>query len=583
MRLCRVRRSLLACLGLVLLATTARADAPPDPLRLVPADADLVVVVQEPRHLVEAVLTLPKLQALYQLQPVQEYRDSTSARRLQQLVAYAEKELGAKWPALLDRLAGGGAVLAGKFGSEPGPALLVVQGTDDELMARFARLALALAEQELARQGSRDRPEKRTYRGVETVHVGKGVHAAVAGKALLLSNVEARLQHALDLHLDGPGKSMAGNATVGEARRLLPGAPAALVWINMDTVRNAPQAKDVYALPRDNAILTNALGGVLDVLGRSPFACAGLYVDPDGLAARFRLPRGRDGSAPALATHIPPSGCPGSRPLLEPRGVLYSQSYYLDLSKFWENREQLFTKLQVKSFEDFDKNSGRFLAGNRLSQLFAQAGPYQRLVAVHQPKSGYKVAPKTQIPAFAFVVEMRRPEEFPKAMEAVLRGAALLAGTQVRLKLTEEKHGTHTLVGYRFPEDGKFPADVGDFRFNFSPCFCAVGNQFFVSSTLDLGHELIDLLDQEAAQGSDRGSPSADQTQLYSKGGAEFLQSIEDILLTQAVLDQALSPDEARRQVKTFVDLVRHVGVLQRDIGYGANDFHYDVRLILEK
>jgi hypothetical protein len=576
-------RSLLACLGLVLFAASARAEAPPDPLRLVPSEADFFVEVRRPGPLVQTVRALPKLQDWYALQPVQEYRDSTNARRFRQLVAYYEKELGAKWPVLLDRLAGGGIVLAGKFGGDPGPALLVVQGTDEKQMGRFARLALGVVKQELARQGSKERIEKGSYRGIETVRVGKNLHAAVAGKALLLSTVEPGLHHALDLHLDGDGKSIAHNPGIGEARRLLPGDPSALVWIDLATAHKSPQGKNLFVLPRDDAILTVPLGGFLDILGRSPYVCAGLYAGPDGLAVRVRAPRGRDGAPPALATHIPPAGHPGTRPLLEPPGVLYSQSFYLDVGKFWENRTGLFTKQQVKTFEDFDKNSGRFLAGNRFSQLLTGTAPYARLVAARQTKTGYKIKPKTQLPAFAAVVEMRKPEEFGKAMDTVLRATALLAGTQVRLKLTEEKHGTHTLVGYRFPEDAKVKADVSDLRFNFSPCFCAVGNQFLVSSTLEFGHEMIDLLEQEAAHGSDQGSPAADQTRVYSKSGADFLQGFEDILLTQAILDQALSPEDARRQVRTFIDLVRHLGVLERDIGFGDHDFHYDVRLILEK
>ena len=572
----------LACLCLAC-AAAARADAPPDPLRLVPREADLFLQVNDPRHLVDTVRALPALEAWYDLQPVKEYRDSTNARLFAQLVAYFEKELGAKWPDLLDRLAGGGAVVAVKLGPNPAPALLVVQGKDEELLHKFVRLGLDVAEQELARRGSKDRPEKGSYRNVETVRIGGQLHAAVVGSALLVSNFEEVLHRGIDLHLDGDKASLAGNPGVAEARKLLPGRPAGMAWLNLETVRKAPQAKDVFTLPRDNFLLTVTAGGILDVVGRSPFLCAGLYADEDGLALRGRLPRGRDGLAPALATHVPLAGRPGSRPVLRPHGVIYSDSFYLDVGKFWEGREKLFTAQQVKQFEDFDKNSGRFLAGNRFSKLLTQAGPYQRLVVAHQASPGYKTRPKTTIPAFAVVVEMREPDEFAKGMETVLRGAALLAGAQARLKLTEEKHGEHTLVGYRFPEDRPLKGDVNDIRFNFSPCFCAVGDQFFASSTIELGHELIDLLEKEAKDGGDQGQSAAQRTLVSSAGGAELLQSFEDVLLTQAILDQALSPDAAREQVRTFIDLVRRLGVLEREVSYDANEVRYDVRLKLAR
>src|SRR5262249_2977732 len=157
-----------------------------------------------------------------------------------QLVAYYEKELGAPWPELLDRLAGGGAVLAGKFGGNNGPALLVVQGTDADLMDRFTALALDVLGQELARQGSKDRPGRGTYRTVAPVPGGRGRHGAVAGKALVVSNVGGGLHKALDLPLDG-GRGLTSNAGVAEARKLLPGEPAAVAWVNMNVARQSPQ------------------------------------------------------------------------------------------------------------------------------------------------------------------------------------------------------------------------------------------------------------------------------------------------------------------------------------------------------
>src|SRR5262249_50850280 len=79
----------------------------------------------------------PMLERWSDLHPIKEYRDSTNARLFGQLVACFEKELGAKWPDLLDRLAGGGAVVAVKPGPNPAPALLVLQGKDEQLLHRF--------------------------------------------------------------------------------------------------------------------------------------------------------------------------------------------------------------------------------------------------------------------------------------------------------------------------------------------------------------------------------------------------------------------------------------------------------------
>ena len=302
-------------------------------------------------------------------------------------------------------------------------------------------------------------------------------------------------------------------------------------------------------------------GHYLDLLGRSPFVCAGVYPASEGLAAAIVMPRGRDGMGGDRLLHVPPSGVAASRPLLEPKNVLYSESNYFDIANIWKERTALFNDKQVKQLEKFEKQSAPFLVGSKLSKLLTQAGPYYRFVAAHQTKVGYKTTPKISIPAFALVWELREPEAFGKSMEAILRGAALLGGGQVNLKLVEEKYKDCKLVGYRFPEDQPLKGDINDLRFNFTPCFTRVGDQFVVSSTLDLCRELVDILHKEGTTPT-RGDASSGHVRFYGSGAAAYLQSIEDLLITQTTLDQAITPKEAREQVRKLLGLLRGKGAL---------------------
>jgi hypothetical protein len=578
----RFSRSLLSVALVLACSTAARAESPADPLRLVPDQADLMVRVDKPRQLLDSYTHLDLLKQLTKFDAFQEYLDSTNYRRFLQLVGYFEKQLGAKWPEIVERVAGGGVVVAIKIGPNPAPALLVVQGKDEALAGKFLSVALDVIEQELARQDAKQKPVKESYRNLDTWKIGKDLQVARAGAAILLSNNETALHKALDLHLDNGKDSLANVASVGEAKKLLPANPLAWLWLNMDTVHKAPQAKDVFMLPRNDAIVTVALGGLLDIAGRSPFFCAALCQDDRGLLLTARLPRGRDGSAEALTTHIPPADTVGSLPLLEPKGVIYSSSYYMDMGKFWDNRAKLFNAQQVKAFEEADKNTGRLPISVQVSKILTQAGPHQRLVVAHQPKSGYQTQPQQRLPAFAFVLDMREPEKFGKMMEGILRGAALLGGTQFKLKLVEEKHGDLTLVGYRFPDDVKQIPNENTLVYNFSPCFVAVGDQFLAASTIELGHEMIDLLQKEAKNPPKRNS-AASVSKVYASGGADLLQAIEEQLFAQTILDRALPPAEAKQQVKELIDFVRRLGVLETEQVYGEHDWRQDFRLTLGK
>jgi hypothetical protein len=572
----------LALSTVVLAASWVRAEAPPDPLHLVPPQADLLVKIDNPRHLVETIANLDVLNQLKKMQAVQEQLDSTNSRRFLQLVAYFEKELGLKWPEMLDRLAGGGGVFALKFRPQPPPLEVVIQGRDPDLLHRFVQIASVIVEQELARQESKDRLEKGIYRDLETFQIGKDFHAAAAGSALVIANSKRGLHMALDLHLDDNKKSLAGVAGVAEARKLLPPDPLVWAWLDFTPLHNAPQAKDVFAQPRNDANLTVLFGGWLDVARRSPFGCAAVYRESDQLVTTFRMPQGREGMPPELAVHIPPSDQAGSLPLLEPKGVVYSTSYYLDLSKFWECRTKLFNDQQVKAFEESDKKSAPFLLGNRLSKLLTQAGAYERFVATYQPRESAATGPLafySQL-AFGLVVDMRDPA-FGKSLGTILRGAALLARTQVKLKQVQEQYGDVTIIGYRFEQDESVPKAVvqsGPSAYFPTPSFAVVGKQFVVTSTVELCRELVDLLQEESKSASaGRKHSAAVRTRLYGPGGADWLDANQGLVFTQTVLGQALTAEEAKAQVQLFVDWMRHFGPFEIEARYGDHDFRYDL------
>lgn len=569
------------CCCLALFTAAVRAEAPPDPLRLVPAQADLAIKLERPRQLAETVLALDLVKQLQTFEPFREFYDSTNFRRFQQLLGYFEKELGGKWPELLEQLAGGGVVLAAKFGEEPAPALLVMQSKDEAALKKFVKLVRSMIEQELARDEAKERLEVGSYKNIETMRLGKDFHAAVAGSALLIANREKALHAALDCHLNDGKQSLATAARVSAARKQLPADQFAWLWLNLDNLRQLPGYKQAFGGEATDPTQLLLFGGWLDVVRHAPYICAGFgkagLGEGEGLALSVRAPHGKADVSPALAALHLPADMDGSLPLLEPKGVLFSTSYVLDLAKFWEHRAQLLNAEQVKGLEEGEKQAAKFLAGIKIGKILSQAGPQQRFVAAHQPKPGYQTQPGQNIPAFAFVQSMRDPEGFARSMETILRAAVLASRGQTGLKLAQEKHGELTLVGFRFPEDKPYEGDTNNVRFNFSPCFVAVGDQFLMASTIELGRELIGILQKEAKDSAPRSS-AASRMKFHAAGGADYLQSIEEQLLAATILDQALAPKEAQEQVRKLIALVRRAGALSLDNTYAAKEFRFDIK-----
>src|SRR5438552_2889661 len=113
---------LVAVLG-ALLPALAHAQAP-DPLRLVPASAEAVVKIESPLAFYQAVYEHEAFQELLKIDAVASFYDTTVFRRGRQIIAFVEKELGHSQLALLDKLSGGGVVIAARF--EKNAALAVI-------------------------------------------------------------------------------------------------------------------------------------------------------------------------------------------------------------------------------------------------------------------------------------------------------------------------------------------------------------------------------------------------------------------------------------------------------------------------
>ncbi|HEX4592301.1 MAG TPA: hypothetical protein VH120_20370 [Gemmataceae bacterium] len=565
--------------ALAIVAVFGMARGADDPLRLVPWQADFVLRIDSPHKLVDAVTATEPVRELSQFAAVREALQTTNARRAARLLSYYEKELAAKWPDLLDRLAGGGIVLAGRFDrTNQAPALFVIQGTDSDLWKRALAALLQVIEQEEIRQDAKDRPIKDSYRGLETIHIGNDVHLARAGSALLVSNKIEAVHAGLDLYINGRHDSLTEVAGPNDANKLLPPEPLVSLWVNLKPAQESPEGKEFFKRPKQDPAQLIFAGGLLDVIGHAPFLAMGTYRQPDGAwMTTVRMPRGRDATPEGQALHVAPAGQPGCLPPLAPADALYSTSFYLDLGKFWTDRDKLLGENARKAFDQAEKNLGRFLAGRKLSELLTQAGPYHRFVAAAQAKSGYAKHPNQIIPAFAYNVSMRDPG-FGKAMDGLLRAVALFAGLQAKLKLVEETVDGVMLVGYRFPEDGTLPADVNNIRFNFSPCFAAVGDQFFAASTMELGREMIRTLKRPATN-----TPSSDTavlSRLSAAGGAALLKAFEDQVLTQAALDRAMTIDEVRSEVTKFVAWVGKLGELDFDTEYRTHEFRFEIQWI---
>jgi hypothetical protein len=248
-------------------------------------------------------------------------------------------------------------------------------------------------------------------------------------------------------------------------------------------------------------------------------------------------------------------------------GTIYTSSFYFDPGSFLRQREKLLTEQQRRAFEEFDKNSAKFLLGMRFSELVMNLGTRHRLIVAQPDRKTYSVAPGTPVPSFAILIDLKEQEKLGNRLAAILRGAALLATFATRLELVEEDHGGVKLVGYRFTDNEANRNVQNGILFNFSPCFAQLGDQFLLCSTLDLGRKII------AAWKAEKERPGREESGLFVdvfswEGLSELLGQAKEQLVVQYMLERVQSPESAKRQADAVIQLVRSLG--QVELRYAA-------------
>ena len=576
------------CLSLALpLAFTfpAVGAEPKDPLRYFPPQIDVVLKVEKPRALVEAVFKHDLAKEAQQLQFVRDFLDSANYRRFFQLLAHFEKQFGAPWPELIDKLAGGGMALGFKYAAGGNnPTLIAVQGTDEKTVARFFDLGLSLLEEELTRQGAKEMLKRKTYQGVECVQLDEDAVVARAGDVLFFANKGEALKAGLDqwaaLRKEPNTPTIADTATK-QAGGILPPNPAAWLWVNLKPVKELPEAKNVFATPRNDVVQTVLFAAILDVARRSDFVAAGLYADKGDFRITIRMPAGRTGMAPDVELHLPKDPkVGGTLPLLEPKGVLFSYSFYFDFGTFYQKREQIFPPQVAKDLGEGEKQVSRLLIGSNLPKFLSQLGVHYRVV-VAQPETvaEYKTQPEQKLPAFAVVLSMRDPA-VARLIKALIKGGVLAVGQTVALKPWDAEIAGVQAFGYSFPEQGKFPDDPQNLRFNYQPTFGAHKDQYILASNRGLLRELVGLLDRE-----DRSKPANAnaKARVYAAGVGGYANILPGQTLAATILGQAVKVGEARQQTEALFKLLEKLGTAGFEMDITDDRFRADLYLKTSK
>jgi hypothetical protein len=375
------------------------------------------------------------------------------------------------------------------------------------------------------------------------------------------------VQAALDRRA-GKLRSLVDLPEYQQARAQVEPGQAAWALLRLSALRLLPNVNEALARRADNPLTELLLGGILDTVKHAPLVSASLHASSHGATLRLHLPRQPEKLAAARAWHFPPPGEPAGLAPLRPAGAIATLAAYRDLAGMWQARDELFDEGTRAGLAQADSNLGLFFSGRDFgTEVLGQLSPRFQLVAARQTFSPDQPQPAVKLPALALVLELKQPDEFADELLAAYQSLLGLLNLQAaqegrpKLLLASEEYRGVSISKATYLAAADTDKTAAPNYFNASPACARVGSRFVLSSTLELAKSLVDSLLDPAAAAPDSSS-AADNVflEINVPQGAAVLEDNRSSLVSQNMLSEGHSREQAEQQVGLLLDVLRLLG-----------------------
>ncbi len=536
-------------------------------------DAYAVLEIPTPRMVLDRLFD-PRVVDLVSSHPeFQRRRAEPDFSQAMNLVNYFGQRFQTDFRGLLDKLAGGGLTLAIGPGEQ---ALLIVEAEDAAMLKEVHDFFVLIARNEANKEGQAGHVKSADYRGVTGWSFAPGQAHAILGNRLLLANGPQVLTAAIDRLLEPSKPNAASLPRHQEARKAFAQPPVATLFARMDVLKELPQVK--AGLEQEgNPLVMLLLGPFMETFSQADWLAMGLNMDGMtftlDVAGPVRSGPVRSADAGTSAAFASPDQTGGALANLNVPRQVAGISLYRDLHQFYAAKDELFPQ-RTSGLIFFENMMGIFFTGRDLTEeVLAELTPEVRLVVTRQEYVPEIGTPEPQLPGFAMVFRMRRPEKFaPIAEEAWQKALGLINFTRGQqaepgLILDRPTHAEvkYTLAYFSPPsDDARSPADV---RFNFQPSLAMPGDYLILSSTDALAKDLIDALRQEAEAGPKPVAGKHSLMELDGKALAALLGANRESMIHQNMVEKGHERSQAEGEIGMLSMIANAIAHLKMTAG----------------
>ncbi|MEO8493759.1 MAG: DUF3352 domain-containing protein, partial [Planctomycetota bacterium] len=494
-----IRNAGFSLLVLLLVSATGFADER-TAADLLPPTTILYAEIPQPALLLELFENHPLRKRIDNLQGVRDAYENKQFLQLKAAVAIIEAKLGESWKHVLQSVTAGGIAIG--FDPETQGAALLVKARDDQAAPKLLETLIELSRAAAKDAGNPDPIKSGEYRGITAYQVDQA-RIATLGQWLVVTNKPESGKAILDAYLDKPEQTLANNPHFQEARAKAADTVTAWGYVNIETIRNAGIAKQLFSGKTDNPGAELLVGGLLDTLQHTPYVTASLTLDQQRTRLEFATPHQQEWTTEAREYFFGPDGNGRAPAPLEVENQLLSLSTYRDVSTMWLRAGDLFTDNIVDQFAKAESTLSTLFSGKDFGEdILGKVHPEIQFVVARQAFADGKPQPAIKLPAFAAIFRLKDPEtvgpDFRRTYQSLI-GFLNVTGSmngQPQLDLDVEKGDTFQLVSATYIAEKDASFGGLKLHYNFSPSVAFAGEYFIVSSTTALARELAGVVGQ---------------------------------------------------------------------------------------
>lgn len=519
--------------------------------QLLPDTTVLFAEIPNPPELIAAIFDHPLRQKIEALEPYKQAIRSEGYRGFLAGRKFVEIQLGMEWREALESLTAKGVHLG--VDNATGGLAVLVQAKDakslDLFLSKFLTITKLGQNPDSIKEGD--------YRGV-TAYEMNTAKFAVVDDWLLITNKSETGQAVLDRLIGGPAKSLADQPRFLAASTAR-AANTAWAFADLETLRDAGAAKNLFAGRSNNPGIELLVGGILDVLQETTVATAAFNATIEGLSLSFSIPSRDEWVSEEREFFFGPEQSGKGPALPAVAETLFTLSAYRDVSEMWLRAGDLFDENINDGIAEADANLTTFFSGKDFGEdILGALTPEIGFMATKQNFADILPIPTIKLPQFALVMDLREPETMTRELKRTFQSmigffnviGAMEGRPQLEMDILKLDNGAQLVTSTYIPEKGEEQSTDAPILFNFSPSVGFAGQRFVVASTDRLAKELV-----TAQTTSDH--PMVNTAIALDAGVLQaVLDENRNQLISQNMLSEGNSREEAEFAIGLLLELV---------------------------